>query len=309
MKIFGAGLAGLLAGCHFQQATIYEAQPEHTPHKALLRFRTSAVGDAVGIEFRKVRVHKATWPVSMPHPCLANMYSQKVVGVLEDRSIWNLDDVDRYIAPENFIEQLLERCAGRIRWSHQIIDYDILDRDESSDPIINTLPMPLLCKWIVNDVRSTYFAQKYATIKVDFSYKRIAVQRFKITGADVFQTIYFPLGDTTLYRASITGDILIAEYIETIDDYDFFPAFGIHGADCEKLKVIPADNSDRKIRTINDEWRKEFIYDLTIKFNIFSLGRYATWRNILLDDVIKDISVLKKMMRSGAYDRAKMNTE
>lgn len=293
MKIFGAGLAGLLAGCHFQQATIYEAQPFHKPHRALLRFRSSAVGDAVGIEFRKVRVHKACWPLSMPHPCLANMYSIKVAGVLADRSIWNLEDVDRYIAPDDFIAQLLERCADRIVWEHAISADDIV---LSNEPIISTLPMSLFYKWgFSND-----------PVKIAFIYKKIFIRRFKITGADVFQTIYFPLPETNLYRASIIGETLIAEYVEAIDEYDFFPAFGLRSSDCEELEI--GYKKLGKIRTINNEWRKGFIYDLTTRYNIFSLGRYATWRNILLDDVIHDITVLKKMMKSGAYDRAKMNT-
>lgn len=294
MKIFGAGLAGLLAGCHFQQATIYEAQAELKPHKALLRFKSSAVGDAVGIEFRKVRVHKACWPMSMLHVCLANMYSQKVIGTLADRSIWNMNDVDRYIAPEDFIEQLVERCAGRIEWNTEIKWNDI---HNNKDVIISTLPMSLLWKWLNSAVSSC---------PVDFSYKEIITRRFKIARADVFQTIYFPLPETSLYRASITGDILVAEYIDDWDAYDFYPAFGLQKNDCEELETTRKQFG--KIRTINNEWRKEFIYDLTTRFNIFSLGRYATWRNILLDDVIKDISVIKKMMKVSAYDRARMST-
>src|SRR5262245_20189064 len=59
MIIWGAGLAGLLAGTQFQTATIVEAGPEGMAnHMAVLRFRTSAVGDATGIPFRKVKVYK-----------------------------------------------------------------------------------------------------------------------------------------------------------------------------------------------------------------------------------------------------------
>lgn len=301
MKIYGAGLAGLLAGCHFQRATIYEAQPQHQPHKALLRFRSSAVGDAVGIEFRKVRVHKAIWPPEKPSIRRANQYSQKVVGVLADRSIWDLEPVDRYIAPGDFIEQLLERCAGRIVWEHAISANDLVPYGENT---ISTLPMSMVHQWVC-----TYRRTHVESIsdEVNFAFKHIHVRRYKIAGADVFQTVYFPLPSTTLYRASITGDTLIAEYIGEPDGYDFFTAFGINQDDCAELETTN-NKTDRKIRTINNEWRKEFIYDLTTRFNIYSLGRYATWRNILLDDVVHDITVLKKMMKAGAYDRAKMNT-
>jgi hypothetical protein len=36
------------------------------------------------------------------------------------------------------------------------------------------------------------------------------------------------------------------------------------------------------------------------------IGRFATWRNILLDDVVDDIAVIKRLMRhGGAYDHAR----
>jgi hypothetical protein len=118
MNIYGAGLSGLLAGCAFQAAHLHEAgPPDLQTHKAVLRFRSAAVADLTGIEFRKVRVHKGLWSQGAfrsPSIQLANFYSQKVLGRFADRSIWHLDAVDRYIAPEDFIAQLQARCAGRI---------------------------------------------------------------------------------------------------------------------------------------------------------------------------------------------------
>ena len=82
MKIFGAGISGLLAGCLLPQAEIFEAAPKgNINHKALLRFRTRSVGDAVGIEFRAVTVRKAIWldgRFVAPTIQLANWYSRKV---------------------------------------------------------------------------------------------------------------------------------------------------------------------------------------------------------------------------------------
>ena len=55
--IVGAGLAGLIAGSIFPRAQLFEAGDEsQSIHKAVLRFRTSAVGDATGVEFKKVNV-------------------------------------------------------------------------------------------------------------------------------------------------------------------------------------------------------------------------------------------------------------
>lgn len=293
LKIYGAGLAGLLAGCMFQNAEIFEAAPRNkVNHKALLRFRSSAVGDAVGIDFRKVRVHKGIWMDNrdvQPSIQLSNLYSKKVIGNLADRSIWNIEPCDRYIAPEDFIEQLMQRCESRIAFDTPVTESEIAFDSRA----ISTLPMSVMLKL-------TNISNQSAPI---FQAEPIKVKRWLIPGADVFQTIYFPSPDTNLYRASITKDLLIAEYMDEEDDYLFFNAFGLWSDDC----VLVDDTKQQfgKISPIDNEWRKKFMFDLTTKHNIYSLGRFGTWRNILLDDVLKDISVIKKLMNSSIYERSK----
>lgn len=301
MKIYGGGLAGLLAGCLFPDADIYEAGPDsQVNHKAVLRFRTSAVGDAVGIDFRRVRVHKGIWiddGFVAPTIRLANWYSQKVIGRLADRSIWNLDPVDRFIAPENLIEQLADRCRNRIFWDRHINAADFVPN--SGEAAVSTLPMQLACQFAGEINHPT------------FTSSPITVHRWRVPNADVFQTVYFPQPYTSLYRASITGDILTAEYAaaEEGDVEDCQPplvkAFGLSSCFCQSLDT----SSQRygKIAPIDDAWRKQFIFNLTHKYNVFSLGRFGTWRNILMDDVLKDIVVLKKMMKATAYDRRKVS--
>jgi hypothetical protein len=45
------------------------------------------------------------------------------------------------------------------------------------------------------------------------------------------------------------------------------------------------------------------LFRLTHEHNVFSLGRFATWRNILLDDVVDDIVQVKRLLKSSsAYD-------
>lgn len=293
MKIYGAGIAGLLAGSIFQSARIYEAGNENAvQHKAVLRFRSSAVGDAVGIDFKKVRVHKGLYfngDFVRPNIMLANMYSQKVIGRLADRSIWNLDPVDRYIAPEDFIGQLAERCSGRVTWNHTLTADEILNSDEQA---ISTLPMSLMAKFVG------------AENAPEFKYEKIVVKRWRIPNADVYQTIYFPEYFLNVYRASITGDLLIAEYIkeEDDDDYELMSAFGLNKKDCIPIEKVSQKYG--KIAKIDEEWRKKFIYELSAQHNIFSLGRFSTWKNILVDDAMKDIQVIKKLMNSNIYEQS-----
>lgn len=296
MKIYGAGIAGLLAGNIFQTAEIFEAGPENsTNHKALLRFRTSAVGDAVGIPFRKVRVHKGIWANKQfvePNIQLANNYSLKVVGKLIDRSIWNLAPSDRFIAPEDFIEQLIDRCRHRIHWNAAVNELS-----PSQEPVISTIPMSVMAKLT-------------GTEAPKFEFSPITVRRWRVTGADVFQTVYFPEKELNLYRASITKDLLIAEYIGEPNDWlgeNILPAFGLNALDVEDIET--SKQSFGKIAPIDDAWRKRFIYDLSTHYNIFSLGRFGVWKNLLLDDVLDDIAVIKRLINSDIYERSKHNAK
>ena len=120
--IIGAGLAGLIAANAWPASTILEAAPApRAVHRALLRFRSDAVANLTGIEFRKVRVHKGIWSEGrfvQPNISVANRYAKKVVGrIAGERSIWSLDPVDRYVAPDTFSEQLVNAAQLRTFWN------------------------------------------------------------------------------------------------------------------------------------------------------------------------------------------------
>jgi hypothetical protein len=299
MHIYGGGLAGMIAGCIFQTAQIFEAGPaDQVAHKAVLRFRSTAVADMVGITFRPVTVHKAIWidgRTVRPTPQLANWYSSKVIGRLADRSIWHTEPVERFIAPENFVDELRARCASRMHFNAPITAAHLRSNIE---PTISTLPMPLMVEWTgITDAPA-------------FLYKQITVKRWRVPGADVFQTIYFPSPDTQLYRASMTGDLLIAEYAtgKDPDRFDFFQAFGLTAGDLQ-----PLDRTTQrygKIAPVDDAWRKQFIFLLSHTYNVYSLGRFATWRQgVLLDDLVHDIAIIKRLMTADTYDLARHHSQ
>lgn len=292
--IIGAGLAGLLAGNVFRDARIVEAgSAEQATHKAVLRFRSNAVGAACGIDFRKVQVNKGLWSNGKfvkPNIQLANLYSQKVIDRLADRSIWKMDPVERFVAPENLIEQMAERCAGRIQWNTRV-DSTMLSDFQAEGPIISTMPMNRMADLVVEPTAA------------GFSYAPIKVRRWHIPGADVFQTIYFPDPETNLYRASITGNLLIAEYRDEEDGYDLFTPFGITEAQCVEHDSVK--QSYGKIAPIDERWRRSFILDLTQNHGIYSVGRFATWRNLILDDALNDIYVVKSLMDGDGYSQRK----
>lgn len=294
VRIIGAGLAGLLAANVFRKAKVFEAGPaSQATHKAVLRFRSNAVGDAMGIDFRPVAVHKGIYFCDhfvQPDIRLANMYSQKVIGRFVDRSIWNLAPSERFIAPEDLIEQLIDRVGDRIEWDTAINPIDV----QHNGPTISTMPMSTLLRMMDPETEHS------------FEFAQISVQRWRVPNASVYQTVYFPEPHLPLYRASITGDLLIAEHMGKPDktyEWEIFDAFGLTGND-----VVEIDTSKQrfgKIAPIDEDVRRKIILAATLDHNIFSVGRFATWRNILLDEVLSDIHTIKRLISGGIYDAAK----
>lgn len=305
MKIIGAGLAGLIAANIFQDAEVFERGPEsQITHRALLRFRSDAVGKAVGIDFKPVTVHKGIWIAGgrfvKPTIQWANIYSRKVIGRLADRSIWNMEPATRWIAPEDFAERLAARCRGRILWD---TPWDFGAHMElGAEQTISTMPLSEMRG--LPALAGEFDAMRFASAP-------IVVRRWRVPRADVYQTVYFPEMNLDLYRASITGDLLIAEYMAedpnelktNEEDRVMFGAFGMTESMCEPLGV--ASQRFGKIAPTDERLRRALVLALTQRFNIFSLGRFATWRNILLDDVLDDITVLKRLINSDSYAVAK----
>ena len=291
LEIVGAGLAGLVAAHAWPQASVLEASPApRAGHRALLRFRSGAVARLTGIEFRRVRVNKGLWAEDRFQPATirwANLYARKVVGALRgDRSIWSLDPVDRYVAPDTFYEQLLDSVGHRISWSTPA------DFAAMRTPVVNTAPLPVVLE------------QCGIQHEVTFRRAPIYVTRCELPGADAFQTVYFPELDLGVYRASITGSTLICESMDPQlrqrEKRAIETAFGLELGQVGGCAQETVEQKYGKIVPIDDAVRKHLLFRLTHEMQIYSLGRFATWRNLLLDDVVDDISVLKRLMRAGA---------
>jgi hypothetical protein len=293
--IIGAGLAGLIAAHAWPQAPLVEASPQpRAAHRALLRFRSDAVSRLTGVEFRKVMVRKGIWAEGRfqePNIRWANLYAQKVLGhgqLKGERSIWKTEPVERFVAPDTLYEQLLESVNDRVTWN-QNADFC------RHDLLVSTAPMPVALA--TAGIRDE---------ELQFHRSAIKVYRFRVPGADVFQTVYFPERHLEVYRASITGDTLIVETTANAS-YDIESeqavndAFGLHWEQAEMIEQV--EQKYGKIAPIDDSLRKQLLFKLTHDHNIYSLGRFATWRNILLDDVVDDIAAIKRLLKANsAYD-------
>ncbi len=302
MNIIGAGLAGLLAGAlNPGKHTIYEAQG-HLPnnHGAVLRFRSDEISKALGISFKKVQVTKAIWyggKYKQPTPGIQNFYSLKVTEELGRRSIANIDPVTRWIAPIDFTYQLSMRC--NILFNHPFPEFG----NSQDTPTISTMPMPVMIDHMFDKPEYCW---------AEFKRQEIWTRTFLLSDCDLYQTIYFPGDETPIYRASITGNKLIAEYCcEPVTALGFdlqtmkyiCEAFGINANHMVADTVATTHQKYGKIIEIDHTVRRSIMAKLTHEYNIYSLGRYATWRNILLDDVYHDIFKIRDLMNLDDYSR------
>jgi hypothetical protein len=309
--IVGAGLAGLLTACKFPVAEIFEKGKEVEQHKALLRFRDESVSHLTGTPFRAVTVRKGIHfggqTYGQCNPAFANTYARKVTGqIAADRSIWNLDTAVRYIAPEDFYAQLVHRHRSRIQFEQSIQAISPTEERAIKDPVINTAPLPVI-------LRACGLQADFGS-RVAFESSGIEVLRYRLPkGTDVFQTLYFPDLDVRTFRASITGDLLIIEqktkdvtcaprYTESVELSHVCQAFGLDAwEDLTELERV--DQKYGKIVEIPRAQREALLHELTRDYNVFSIGRFATWRNILLDDVVKDIDIVQRLIAASTYGR------
>jgi len=295
LRVVGAGLAGLIAAHAWPMAEVFERAPRPTQsHKALLRFRGEQVAALTGIDFRRVTVRKALWAAggfAAPNIALANAYSAKVIGrIFNDRSIWNLDPVERWIAPEDFYAQLVANVGARVAWNQDVALPELTSRGGT---VLSTIPLP----HALNSV-----GEEFGDDLV-FESAPITVRRYRVRECDVFQTVYFPERELPVYRASITGDLLIAESIGVEWDEDAVrelleQAFGVAG------RLTPIESVQQrygKIAPIPDATRRALLLQLTERHGVYSLGRFATWRNVLLDDLVHDIAVIKRLITGDRY--------
>lgn len=308
IQIIGGGLAGLITACFFPNSIVYEAGPRMQQHKALLRFRGESVSRITGIPFKAVTVEKAVYFNGQFHHdrCpinLANMYSKKVTGQFGSRSIMKLQSATRYIAPDDFYDQLVDNLGDRVKFNSPINGIS----GYAESPLINTAPLPVMLK----------MAGIEDQVKFDFNKSEIKVINIKLkTPCDVYQTVYFPGPDFITYRASITGDTLIMEMIPLgyhfSEGINFFhneivkvaAVFGMQlseDLDMETAHIV--DQKYGKIVDIPKEIRHGLLLQLTMDLNIYSVGRFATWRNILLDDVAEDLIEVDKLINASNYQK------
>jgi len=301
MIIVGAGMSGLLAGALNPGSIIYEAgENKESDHQALFRCRKPDIGKMLGIPFKEILVHKAIWLDGKEvnsSPRITHMYSKKATGIISARSIFNISSAVRYIPPKDFIYQLKKRCNIKYNNPFNISDFEIINFNE---PIISTIPIFKMAAMLGVKIDSICHCNP------------IYVNRIFIPKCNSYCTVYYPDPKFSAYRASITGDTLIIEGTKKLcykDLTEIYTSLGIKFYD-DPTQYKNHKQKFGKIIPIDNKIRQNIITDLTLKYGIYSLGRFATWRpKILLDDILEDIFVIRRLIEEGHYGSIKHRQE
>lgn len=323
IQILGFGQTSMIAGIMLTnrgyQVEIIDNKPLTQTHFALLRFKTKAIEQETGIKLEEVEIKKGIYAdgkiFNESNIKFDNFYSKKVTGKIQKRSIGNLSTGKRYTPPVDFFDQLIKKCKKLdIKITNDAdIDLKLTTREIINKPsthFISTLPMPKLYKMVHNE-------------DVEFEFDKVFVVEFIIDECDVHQTIYYPLNEPSnpAYRISIVGNIMKCEisensmkYYKEIYLYKFQNllynlkqqierSFGISITNhienylSAGVENVVKEQKFGKISPIDEDLRQKIIYNLTKKFQIYSLGRFACWRQIMLDDVVKDVKRIENLLK------------
>ena len=299
--VIGAGMAGLLAGSMLRSECESEAQPNlPNNHSAVLRFRSTAVADTLNIPFKEVQVMKAVKPWRNP-VADAMSYSYKNTGTSTLRSITsaNGEVSTRYISPPDLIERMADCVTAPIDFGMKV-DADFMTNGKGA--CISTLPMPSLMKMLGWETKAGFHSVNGTNLKA------------RVLGMDAYFSLYVPDPDSRASRISMTGDQLTVECPQPFDlDVDLNQPSFINevaesiGVRTHRVKEVEVHHQKyAKILPADDSERKRFMLWATEKFNIYSLGRFATWRpGLLLDDVVKDVRIIHNMINGATAYEAK----
>jgi hypothetical protein len=158
--------------------------------------------------------------------------------------------------------------------------------------IISTMPMPALMSELQYPHANSV------------GFRSIAGRNIvaKVRDMDAYASLYVPDPQFPGARISLCGDEMIIECYgadachmadDDLVEHACYHA-GIFYNDVTSYQAF--EQRYAKILPIDDNERKRFILWATEECNIYSLGRFATWRpGLLLDDVVNDVRVIHRL--------------
>jgi hypothetical protein len=322
--VVGAGIAGCAAygalrGHHVVKVFDYRTATEPSSHQAIMRLRDPAVGRLLGVDLERVVVTKEVLSGGKLRKVATiqdnNLYSLKLYGEVGRRSLMQLGDYERWIIPDAnrfpispsldvsyqhtvFLGQYLANLR-RSDEGHMIATFKTgspVDgvKDVPFDFMVSTIPMLSMIELAGLDKYSQHFAHG--------TQQSIYIARYELKmDSSVHQTIYVPEPDYMTYRVTLQGRSLIFEGTENYDGKvpgteidELLEYFGLSHPDAQLESYHHQPYG--KIAEVPDSIRRAIILSLTDNYNIYSLGRFAIWKPIRTDHLVKDLEQIQSMM-------------
>lgn len=308
IAIIGAGISGLIAEGALSNMSseiiVFDRSIPKLPilgqpagHKAVMRLRDDRIKQYVNCKLKRISVYKAVYHdgelYDKPNMILNNLYSLKLYGRLGDRSLGTLGKVDRYLLTD--ISGLLadnHKLTSRLVTANRDKTLVFNDQTYSYDVCISTIPMPSLLDLLC------------LNYNVKFSHTQINITRATLNiESDVHQTIYFTNDLKQFpYRVTIEGRYVIAESLDRCTESLLDQAMQAFGLNRRSLKDIAHYTQNMgKMMPIDDNTRRKIMMDLTNEYNVYSFGRFATWRPLRIDQTLDDIEKIKMFIKVSNY--------
>ncbi len=316
--ILGAGLAGtIMYSVLNKKATIIErSNPNTNSHHAVLHFRNPELGRVLDLEFKKINVQKSIVyqgkHYSESNIFFSNQYSLKLLDTIEERSIDDLKEKERWITvgdqaynhiidPSNSGGVYFNSTVIRLGDKEVIISYANNHEDIPipADIIISTLPLAVNLHLVGESLEGTK----------TFSYSKIYVYtiEFEEGFSQVYQTIYYPATHYPVYRASLEANKLIIEAKDKCEDKilgEVLENFGLNKYNIDyDIDLKRTEQTYGKITPLAPEKRRSILNNLTQEHNMYCIGRFALWKNVRMDDIYQDALKIKEMIRCSEDSR------
>jgi len=324
VAIIGAGISGTMAAgaTSSLSPTLFEASSNKScleNHEAVMRVRDPNVALLMGCDLDKIRVQKMAYIdgqlISESNITANNMYSMKTTGTIRNASIQNLGFCDRYLirSKDVLFPKCKVECNHRLKTVKTMVDFSLefevpgFQNEKSSpydicfpyDICISTIPLPVMLQIVGIKIPEEI---KFKTTSIHVGTSKLKTKSY------VHQTIYFPQLRYKTYRATLEGNEFILEATDVVQNEELvfvLNTFNIKPEDMQSGWFKWTEQKNGKMTTIDGTIRRQLIWELTDKFNIFSLGRYAIWKPIRTDELLTDLNIIKKLIRvkSGHMDR------
>lgn len=306
--VIGGNFSSLIF-CHFLPISFSCVALERTEKKDI---ENNAAGvlylhsdmKELGVRVRKIRLLKSIYDDGVFHNkgdlVLMNKYSKKTLGYLADNSILGLDgsryELGYVFESGGFRDNLseAERCVvyGKNVFSIDLNSKRVICDDGSEyvyNFLVNTISLPIFLKLCGLKIKSGD--------DIKFSAADLYLYRKVSENCLVNQCIYIVDLSLPFYRVSVINGVCSFESNEDflVSDFDdFLIKCGYGGIGCDGFESFFLKGA--RFNPVNSKSLKTLIRSLTDSYDVFCIGRNATWSYKRIDHIPSDAKKIIGLM-------------